>query len=57
VTGLREKLAEFEESCAVLDRLKTELEAAKDSSERYEIFMKYNREHLQRIYDDLSRIE
>jgi hypothetical protein len=54
VSGMREMLAEFEEGCAVLDRLKTELEAAKDSSEENEIVTRYHREHLQRVYDDLS---
>jgi len=54
VSGTREMLAKFEEGCAVLDRFKTEFEAAKDLSEEHEIVTRYHREHLQRVYDDLS---
>jgi hypothetical protein len=54
ISGMRAMQAEFDKNCAVLDRLKAELKAAKDPLEAHEIVMRYRREHLQRVYDDLS---
>jgi hypothetical protein len=51
IPGAKEKLDEFNEGCATLDRWKTELESVQDPIQRSKILMRHARESHQIIFD------